>query len=355
MALSGKIMKNEPQSILKTGKLPPEALNTLISRLPVDDPSILAGPAVGMDCAVIELGQQLLVAKTDPITFAADEIGWYAVQITANDLATTGATPRWLLVTALLPEGQSTPNLAYQIADQIRSACEPLGIHVAGGHTEITSGLDRPILSLTLLGTCDKNRLVLPTGIQVGDDLILTKTIALEGTAILAREFRKTLSGTFSPAELDQAANFIYTPGIGVSLDARTALANGRVHAMHDPTEGGLAAALNEMAYAGQVKLRVEARAVPIASISKRICEFFDLDPWATISSGALLLACPPEETEKIITGLSAASITAARIGSVSAGSGVEVIDGDTGRLLPTPERDEIARILEERPPFMVK
>jgi hydrogenase maturation factor len=146
---------------LPLGKLPLDQLARLLQQIAARDPSVLLGPGVGRDCAVIDLGSDLLLAaKSDPITFATDEIGWYAVQINANDLATTGATPRWFLATVLLPAGQATAELAEAIFTQIHDACEALGVSLAGGHTEITLNLDRPIVSGTMLGEVTPDRLI---------------------------------------------------------------------------------------------------------------------------------------------------------------------------------------------------
>jgi hydrogenase expression/formation protein HypE len=235
---------------LPLGKLPPELLARLLAKAPVNDPRVLLGPGIGLDCAVIDLGTQVLVFKSDPITFATDDIGWYAVQINANDVATTGADPRWMLATLLLPEKQTTPALAEKIFDQLVRAANDLQISVVGGHTEVTYGLNRPILVGTLIGEVQRENLVTPAAVQPGDRLLLTKGVPIEGTALLAREFPGRLRPALSEAEIETAAAYLYQPGISVVRDARIATRAGRVTAMHDPTEGGLASALWELAEA---------------------------------------------------------------------------------------------------------
>jgi len=150
--------------ILPVGKLPMKMLARLLNQTEIKDERVLVGPGIGMDCAVLDLGEKLLVLKSDPITFATDEIGWYAVQINANDLATTGATPRWMMVTVLLPEGKTDEALIQEINDQLQQACAKLGISVIGGHTEVTYGIDRPILSSTLIGEVEREKLITPRG-----------------------------------------------------------------------------------------------------------------------------------------------------------------------------------------------
>jgi hydrogenase maturation factor len=329
---------------LPVGKLPADLLRPLLAQAPIDDPRVLLGPQIGLDCAVLDFGERLLVLKSDPITFATAEIGWYLVQVNANDIATTGATPRWLLVTTLLPEGQTTPALAQDIAAGVYAACRALGISVIGGHSEITHGLDRPILAGTLIGEVARERLITPRGLRPGDRLLLTKGVPIEATALVAREFPNRLAAHLSPAELAQAQAYLTDPGLSVLRDAQIATAAGTVTAMHDPTEGGLLGALWELAEAGGKTLLVNPTAVPIPPLSARICAAFDLDPLATIASGALLLAAPPTAAPAIRAALQEAGIRCALIGEVEAGPAA-VLQAHGRALLPRPEQDEIGRV----------
>lgn len=329
--------------LLPAGKLPPDLLARVLARAPAGDPRVILGPGPGLDCAVVAHGDTLLVYKSDPITFAIDEIGWYLVHVNANDIATTGAVPRWLLVTALLPEGRTTAGEVERIADQVYDACREIGVSVIGGHTEITHGLDRTILAGTLIGEVARERLVTPRGAAPGDRLLLTKGVPIEGTAILAREFPARLSGILSTAELEQARAFLRSPGISVLRDARVALAAGRVTAMHDPTEGGLAGALWELAEASGCTLAVDTARVPVPALAARTCAAFGLDPLATIASGALLLTSPAAEAQRIRNALDAEGIPCADIGTVE--------PGPPRVNMPRPARDEIARAWESDVP----
>src|SRR5215510_1428989 len=230
---------------LLPGKLPAALLAELLEQGPLTDPRVLIGPRVGEDAAVIDLGDRLLVAKSDPITFATDAIGHYAVTVNANDIAVMGGTPRWFLATLLLPEASTTEALVRDIFTQLRQACRELGIALVGGHTEISVGLDRPILSGHMLGEVTRERLVTSAGVQVGDALLLTKGFPVEGVSIMARE-RATQLATQGYAESDIARwqQFLYTPGISVVRDAVVLQQTVAVHAMHDPTEGGVAMGL---------------------------------------------------------------------------------------------------------------
>lgn len=333
---------------LPVGKLPPELLTQLLSRAPLLDGRILLGPGVGLDCAVVELGERLLVFKTDPITFATDEIGWYAVQVNANDIVTTGAVPRWFLASLLLPEGIATPALTETIFEQIYRACRELGISVIGGHTEVTYGLERPILAGALIGEVDKERLVTPRGLCPADRLLLTKGVPIEATAILGRELPHHLAASLTPAQIEQARNYLYEPGISVVRDAQIALQTGAVHAMHDPTEGGLYAAVWELAQASGFSLVIDPRAVPVPELARQACAALGIDPLGAIASGALLLAAPPQDADRIRLALASEGIPCADIGWVEAGppAAWQAVNGKRSPL-PRPERDEIARLFD--------
>lgn len=336
------------KDILPVGKLPASLLATLLARTPVLDGRVVLGPGVGLDCAVIDLGSVYLVIKTDPITFTSDSIGWYAVQVNANDIATTGALPRWFLMTLLLPEASTTVELVTQITDQVYKACQELGISVVGGHSEITYGLQRPILIGTMIGETTKEDLVRPDGAQPGDRLLLVKSVPIEATAILAHEFADQLESVFSHEELQRAQDYLYEPGIGVLHAARLAVKAGKVTAMHDPTEGGLASALWEMAAAANKVLVFDPQQVSITPLSARLCRHFGIDPLAAIASGALLLTTPPADAQVILSAFQEAGVPCAEIGYVEAGSPAVWCISPEGRIrLDWPARDAIATLFE--------
>jgi hydrogenase maturation factor len=332
---------------LPTGKLPVGLLDRLLKRYVDQGHRVLIGPSIGMDAAVIDFGQRLLVAKTDPITFVAEEIGFYAVAVNANDIAVMGGIPKWFLVTVLLPEKKSTPALAEKIFSDLSRACRAAGIALCGGHTEVTGGIDRPILIGQMLGEVDRDELVTSAGAKAGDLLLLTKGIALEGTSILAREKKRELERTFSRRFVSHCRHLIRKPGISVLKEARIAVNAGRVRAMHDPTEGGLATGLHELAIASNVGLVVDAGAIPIFPEFRKLCDYFKLDPMGVIASGALLLSAPQAEADKILKGWSRAGIAASIIGRVvPRRQGVKIVENGKKRPLPLFEQDEITRVL---------
>ncbi|HZT30701.1 MAG TPA: AIR synthase family protein [Bryobacteraceae bacterium] len=334
---------------LPAGKLPADLLGKLLASVRPADPAVLVGPAIGEDAAVLDLGgTDLVVVKTDPITFATQDMGRYLLAVNSNDLATMGARPRWLLVTALLPEGIAGED-AECLFESVRRACEEADVALVGGHTEITVGLDRAILIGCLLGTVARERLVRTGGARVGDALVLAGGIAVEGSAILAREHRQRLSARgIEPAVIETVAAWLCEPGISILPAARALHATGAVHAMHDPTEGGLVTALHELAEAAGVGLRIEGDGIPVLPACRTICEALELDPLGLLASGALVAAIDPAEVPAALDRLANRGIPAARIGEI-----VPEQEGRTWRLggqvqpLPRFARDELARYLE--------
>jgi hydrogenase maturation factor len=330
------------------GKLPPEYLGSLLDKhtfsLPGD--RILVYPGIGEDAAVIDMGERWLVAKTDPITFASDEIGWYAVNVNANDIAAAGGVPRWFLSSLLLPENKTDVDLIDRIMAQIAAACRALSIVPCGGHTEITYGIDRPIVIGVMLGEIEPGNVVRSSGVQVGDVILLTKGAAIEGTAIIAREKDRELSDQFSPEFLTRCQHFLHTPGISVVREARTALKVAPVHAMHDPTEGGVATGLWELATASNVGLDVNAEAIPIPYETRQLCQRFALNPLGVIASGALLIAVAEDSAPAVCDALQKIDIPVAPIArAVHVDRGLTMRTSDGVQPLPRFDQDEITRL----------
>ncbi len=311
------------------------------------DNRVVVGPKLGEDAAVIDFPDRYLVAKTDPITFATDEIGWYAVQINSNDIATRGATPKWFLATILLPENKTTEETVDRIFSQVFNACNELDISLVGGHTEISYNLDRPIVVGSMLGEVKKEKLVSTSGAKPGDAIILTKGIVIEGTAIIAREKYKELSQKgYQDSFIKKCQNFLYDPGLSVIKEAL--LANRRdVHAMHDPTEGGLSSGLYEIAFASQVGLLIERENIVILEESKRLCEEYQLDPLRTITSGSLLIVASKKNAEEIVSDLQQHGIKSFLIGEVKEKSfGIKISTKGIPGNLEFSAKDEITKIL---------
>lgn len=332
-------------SLLPPGKLPGDLLKALLDHYITPDPSVLIGPGVGRDAAAIRVDDSALVVKTDPITFATEDAGRYLINVNANDIVCMGATPRWVLVTALFPERETTPAFVEQTFGSLARAAAEVGIALVGGHTEITIGLDRLILIGQMLGTCAPSELYDLSRAKPGDAVILASGIAIEGTAILAREARDELIGRLDPETIEAAAGLLTAPGISV-LPAANALrsASITIRGLHDPTEGGIATALAELSAATGLGIEVDGDSIPVLPATRAICAALGLDPLGLIASGALLAVVAGDNAEAAVRALDDAGIPGARIGSLTAAPGQWLTRAGRREPLPVFAVDEIAR-----------
>ena len=336
---------------LPVGKLKHDFLKEL---LPTHDRSagLVVGPQLGEDAAVIELGDNYLVATSDPITFATEDIGWYVVCVNSNDIAAMGAVPKWLLVTLLLPEDATTSAMVRDIMAQITQACAAFDIALCGGHTEVTPAVTQPVVIGQMMGVTHKNALFTSADACVGDVLILTKGLGIEATAIIARECEEQLREKCDTQFLEQAKNYLVDPGISVLKDAQIAAATGGVHAMHDATEGGVATAAYELATAAELGVTVYSdkllgSPVLYRNITRTLCDMFGLNPLGIISSGAMLIAAEPKKGETICRALGTVGINADIIGKFLPPEHGLWLEDATGAQQPLPvfETDEIAKL----------
>jgi len=328
---------------LRPGKLPAALLAAVIRQRGAKDESVIVGPAFGEDAAVIDLGSHYLVLKSDPVTFTASEIGWYAVHVNANDVAVMGARPRWFQPTIILPP-RCRARLPLTIARDIHRAARSLGIAVTGGHTEVSDAVCKPIVAGDMQGLVARDRLILSSGARPGDVLVMSKWAGIEGTSIIAREHPRAARRLLGVAGRDSAARFHHRPGISVVRDARIA-ARHRVTALHDPTEGGVAAGIYELAAASGCRLVVDLDEVPVHPYTRGLCEYFGLNPLGLIGSGALLAAVRSESAGGLLRALNRRRIPARVIGRFARGRGVEA--RRAGRLVRFrwSERDELTRL----------
>lgn len=338
---------------LPAGKLNPALLARLLSQLPIRDPALLVGPAVGEDAAVIDFAPDspyLLVAKGDPITFATDAIGYYAVNVCANDLAVTGARPRFYLPTLLLPANAADDRLVERIFSEIGDACRALGITVAGGHSEITHAVNQPVVAGFMLGEADRDRFYHSGGCRPGDVLLLAGAIPIEAASIIARERRsELLANGWREEEIAEAADLLHKPGISVLAPAQTAGAAGRVTAMHDPTEGGVATGIQEIAVAAHVDIEVNLDAIKVLPLAQRLCAVYGLDPLGAIASGSLLATCAAGDAPALLEAWQEIGWQGAIIGMITAPAGrlPTVTAKRNGICVPFPRfaADEITRL----------
>ena len=335
---------------LETGKLKCDFLEALLGKIEIDDPRVVVGPGIGEDAAVLDMGGNYLIVKSDPITFVSDRIGWYVVNVNANDIASMGGEPRWFLVTILLPEKKTTVPYIEKMMKDLRRSCDELGIALIGGHTEITHGLEYPVLSGTMLGEADKDDLIKNGDVKKGDLLYMTKGVAIEATSIISRGKKDQIIGHFGEKFYRRCLSFLDDPGISVVRDAKKARASARVSGMHDPTEGGILAGAYEMARGSDVGLDIDIQKVPVYEETGKLCEFFNISPYGSIASGSLLIAVPKEESRSLersfkngdgpVPGLS-------MIGEFTGqGENVYMIDRGKRELITPTGIDEITRLL---------
>ena len=333
---------------LRPGKLDPDLLSRLLAENEIEDERVVVRPGVGRDVCAIRRGEKYLIAKTDPITFATSRIGWYVVHVNANDIATVGARPSWFLVTVLLPEKDTDEALVQGIWNDLRQALDGIDCELCGGHTEVTVGLDRPILVGQMLAEVDADRLVDKKSTRAGDRVLITKGAPVEGTAIMAFEKGDLLADSFSPDDVERAREFLEKPGISVLTEALAACDAGDVHAMHDPTEGGVATGLWELAKASHLGMLIHAKHIPLIEPGVSFCQELGLDPLGTISSGTLLICVDADNAEAIREAVRSQGIACRDIGEMRPEEEGIVLERDGKRVpMPTFPQDEISRLFK--------
>jgi len=325
---------------LPSGKLPAGMLERLLDDVGPLPPEVVVGPAIGVDACAIEVEAGVLVAASDPITLSGAGLGRAVVTINANDIAVTGVRPRWFLATVLLPAG-TTESEVERLFGDMRGALSATGAVLVGGHTEVTDAVSSPVVVGHMLGLAEAGRIVTTRGARPGDAIVQVGRVPIEGAAVLALEHAAAL-GSAPQASVDAAARAIDDPGISV-VGAALAAADLGATAMHDPTEGGLAAALWELASAAHVALRVDRDRIAWFAPGLAVCRAAGADPWATLASGMLLATFPESLASVAVRRLAAQGYEAVTIGLAEPGEGVRDTDG---RPIPWPDRDEVARLL---------
>ena len=326
---------------MEIGKVPEIVLKrSVFQQMHTRREEVLVGAGIGEDCAVVQLApDEVFVLSTDPITGTEKDMGKLAIQITANDLASAGAEPVGVLLTVLLPPS-SEEALIRKLSEEVDHACKELGMQVMGGHTEVTAVVNQPLLSVTGVGKAKKGALVITGGAQVGDDVVVSKWIGIEGTSIIAKEKEEELLSRFSRPFLQEAKDF--DKFLSVVPESKVAVLSG-VSAMHDVTEGGIYGALWELSEASHVGLEIELKAIPIRQETVEICEYFRLNPYQLIASGCMLMTAKDGRT--LVSNLKKAGIHAAVIGRCVEGKAKKIINGEDIAYLERPKTDELYKI----------
>lgn len=328
---------------MKVGKVPENVLKrSVIRQLHTRRDEVLLGASVGEDCAVLSLAEdEMFVMSTDPITGTTQDIGKLAIVITTNDLARSGAEPVGVMLTMLLPEDYEETELK-SLMQQLDAAAAEANVQIMGGHTEVTTAVKQPIVTVCGVGKAKKGHLVTTGGARAGMDIIITKWIALEGTSILAKEKEEELKSRYSESFIDTAKAF--DQYLSVMTEAATAVESG-VGAMHDITEGGIFGALWEMAEASGVGLEIDLKKIPLRQETVEICEFFDVNPYELISSGSMLIAAT--DGNALVRYIEKAGIKATIIGKATAGNDRILVNEDECRYLEPPKTDELYKVIQ--------
>ncbi|MDO4166047.1 MAG: AIR synthase family protein [Eubacteriales bacterium] len=326
---------------MKIGKVPENVLKRAVfQQIHYRRPEVILHSGVGEDCAAAVLApDEAFVFSTDPITGAEQGMGTFAVHITANDLASSGAEPVGIMTSIILPKNTREIKLR-RIMEEIDAACRELKIEIMGGHTEVSDVVTKPVITVTGVGKVKRNRIISTAGLQPGDELVMTKWAGLEGTAILATEHRKELIRKLPEELVDTAAGFIQY--LSVVPEAAIAVKLGAT-AMHDVTEGGIFGALWEMGEASGVGIIADIQKIPIRQETIEVCEFYGINPYQLISSGSMLIGCP--KGNLLVEMLQEAGISAAVIGRAEEGNDRIVMHGEEKRFLEPADSDELYKI----------
>lgn len=331
---------------LPPGKIPIDLLKEVVFRnLGAKRSEVALGPSAGLDGAIIDVGDKSIAISMDPITGAIEQIGWLAVNINANDIATFGVEPAFLVSCILLPENAQRETVE-TISVQMSVAAKDLGIAIIGGHCEKTPGLDNPIVIGCTMGVTDKGNYVTAADAKSGDKIVLTKSAGIEGTAILATDKESILKNTLDPRVLSEAKQFYKQ--ISVVKDAITAFRTGGVHAMHDPTEGGITGAIHEIADASNLGVKIFKDKIRVRPETMKICEFFQIDALQLIASGSLLIASKPSFADRIVATLKKERTQAEIIGEFLSSPKKRLMINENGRTedLVKPVSDHLWRAL---------
>ena len=335
--------------VLKVGKLDSDLLkNEVIDRISLKRPEVLVRAGVGEDCAVIDFGEYECVLSTDPITAAVGDIGRLAIHISCNDIASNGVEPVGILLAVMLPEG-STEDDVKTIMGQAADAAAACNVEIIGGHTEVTPAVNKPVIVSTAIGRALRGRSASAKNIKVGDAVIMTKTAGLEGTGIIAGDFKEQLKEILTDEELAEAKALL--GNVSVVRDGTVAGSVG-THGMHDVTEGGILGAIWEMCRIAGVGAEIHEAAVAVKDVTRKICAHYGIDYMRLISSGSMIIMAGQEKKNEIIKKLAAVGVEAAEIGVITPPeSGLVLVKGsgaDESRVpIDPPGPDELYKVVK--------
>lgn len=324
-----------------TGKVPNSILEKIVlNKIQKNRSEVILRPGIGEDCSAVEFGDYACVLSSDPITGTAKEIGRLAVHISCNDIASCGVEPLGLLVTILCPPGATEQELE-MIMDQLISSAASINVDILGGHTEITTAVTRFVITCTAVGRCPREKLIATSSARKGDSLVLTKHAGLEGASIIAHEKEQELIKVLGNEAVNEAK--AYMESLSVVKDGLAAAQFG-VNAMHDVTEGGILGAVWEMCEASDNGVEVYIDQIPVTMSTRRICEYYNINPYKLISSGCMLISAG--DGEGLVRYLETAGITATVIGRLNGTKQKVMTTAGRAEPIPQPASDELYKVL---------
>ncbi len=332
--------------MLKTGKLDSELLEKIVfNNIKFKRPEVLTRPGIGEDCAVVDFGSYECIMSTDPITAAISEIGRLSIHISCNDIASNGIQPLGIMLAVMLPVG-TTEEQIEEMMRQAGEASEELGVEIIGGHTEITPAVTKPVIVSTAIGRGEKWASQHSENMRPGDLIMITKSAGLEGSGIIACDFEEQLQKVLTHEELEKAKSLL-----GKVSVVKEGVAAGKVgtHGMHDVTEGGVLGAVWEMCQIAGTGAELWVDQVPVEPVTRKICDYFDIDYLRLISSGCMIIMVAPDKKEEMAEAMKAAGVEASYIGVIkdsSAGICMNV-NGELIEIAP-PASDELYKVVGE-------
>ena len=323
---------------MKAGKLKESILKrSILKQLHKRNETTLFAPAVGGDFGAVSVNDELaVVVSSEPITLTSDAVGSVAICAACNDIACSGATPMGVSVVVLVPTSINEEEIRHIMKD-MEVACESCGVDILSGHTEVTRAVKEPLVTVTALGIVKKDALLHSSKVRPGMDIVATKWVGLEGTAIIAKEKENELRTRYAQPFIDRAK--IFGQMMSIIPEAAVAAQSG-AGAMHDVSEGGVFGALWEMAESAGVGLEIDLKKIPIRQETVEICEFFDINPYKLLSGGSLLIAT--EDGNGLVMELEKANIPAVIIGKATEGNDRVLMNDDERRFLETAQTDEL-------------
>lgn len=324
---------------MELGKVTTSQLENILSRVSKKREEVVLLPKIGEDCAVINIEDEYTIISTDPITGSVNDIGALCIDINANDIYSSGGVPVGVMVTIMLPTSATEEDL-YKINNAIANRCDELNIAVLGGHTEVTDAVNRPLVSVTIIGKSINKKYVTSSNIEIGDDIVVTKNIATEGTYIIANDNYEFLKDKVDVKLLDEAIG--YSDFVSIKKECEIAMQHN-VTGMHDVTEGGLFGAVYEMMNCSMVGCIIDIDKVSISEVTKKICEVYGINPYKLISSGSVIITC--KNGDKLVSELVKNGVQASVIGKATENKKVYYKEDEKLIEIGEPEKDEVYKV----------